>query len=217
MRIRNIDLSLYLVTDRSLSRGRSTFEIVKAAVQGGVTCVQLRDKKSSTRQFLQEAMSLRDFLKSLKIPLIINDRLDIAMAAEADGVHLGQDDLPLKLARKIVKEKMIIGISVESVDDAVKAQTQGADYVSASPIYSTPTKPDTAPPLGLAGLIQIRNAVTIPLVGIGGIHLNTLEPVIRHGANGIAVVSAIVSAVDPEAETRKLKQAILTIRNAESQ
>jgi thiamine-phosphate pyrophosphorylase len=175
----------------------------------------LRDKTGSTRHLLQEALSLKEFLQNNGIPLIINDRLDIAIAIEADGVHLGQTDLPIELARKIVKDSMIIGISVESVNDAIKAEAEGADYVSASPIFSTSTKPDTAFPLGLDGLIQIRNAVTLPLIGIGGLNLNTIESVIRHGADGIAVVSAIVNAPDPEEEARKLKTAILNIRHAE--
>src|SRR4030042_5515272 len=144
MRITDIDYTLYLVTNRGLSRGRTTYEIVRAAVQGGVTCIQLREKECSTREFLREALAIRDYLQKSRIPLIINDRIDVAMAVKADGVHLGRNDLPLKIARKMVKKSMIIGISAESVEDAVEAEKRGADYVSASPLFSTPTNPEAA-------------------------------------------------------------------------
>ncbi|OGP62424.1 MAG: thiamine-phosphate diphosphorylase [Deltaproteobacteria bacterium RBG_13_49_15] len=214
MRITDIDYTLYLVTDRKLSRGRTTYEIVKAAIQGGVTCIQLREKECSTREFLREALAIRDYLQKSRIPLIINDRIDVAMAVKADGVHLGRNDLPLKIARKMVMKSMIIGISAESVEDAVEAEKGGADYVSASPVFSTPTKPDAALPLGLIGVRKIREAVTIPLVGIGGINCSNLAAVIQNGADGIAVVSAIVAADDPEKEAVKLKQAILKTKYA---
>ncbi len=203
-----IDYSLYLVTDRSLSKGRSTAEIVAAAVAGGVSCIQLREKSCGTREFLNEALALQPLLKSRNIPLIINDRLDIALAIEADGVHLGQSDMPIGMARKIAGTSLIIGISAESVEDALRAEQQGADYIGISPVFSTPTKTDTAPPLGLEGVRQIRALVDIPLVGIGGIQLDNAESVIAAGADGIAVVSAIVSAADPAGASKKLKTLI---------
>ena len=203
-----IDYSLYLVTDRSLSKGRSTREIVEAAVAGGVTCVQLREKTCGTREFLNEALALRPLLRSRNIPLIINDRLDIALAAEAEGVHLGQSDMPIAMARKIGGDRLIIGISAESVDDALRAEQEGADYIGISPVFSTPTKTDTAPPLGLEGVRQIRALVNIPLVGIGGINMDNGEAVIKAGADGIAVVSAIVSAADPCKASKQLRTLI---------
>jgi len=203
-----IDYSLYLVTDRSLSKGRSTAEIVAAAVAGGVSCIQLREKSCGTRKFLNEALALQPLLKSRNIPLIINDRLDIALAIEADGVHLGQSDMPLGRARKIAGDSLIIGISAESVDDALRAEQQGADYIGISPVFSTPTKTDIAPPLGLEGVRQIRALVDIPLVGIGGINSDNAESVLAAGADGIAVVSAIVSAADPAGAAKKLKTLI---------
>jgi thiamine-phosphate pyrophosphorylase len=203
-----IDYSLYLVTDRSLSKGRSTAEIVAAAVAGGVSCIQLREKSCGTREFLNEALALQPLLKSRNIPLIINDRLDIALAIEADGVHLGQSDMPIGMARKIAGDSLIIGISAESVDDALRAEQEGADYIGISPVFSTPTKTDIAPPLGLEGVRQIRALVDIPLVGIGGIHSDNAESVIAAGADGIAVVSAIVSAADPAGAAKKLKTLI---------
>ncbi len=206
------DYSLYLVTDRGLSKGRSTSEIVQAAVHGGVTCVQLREKNCSAREFIGEALSVQAFLKERRIPLIINDRLDIAQAVQADGVHLGQSDMPLKMARAIVKDSMLIGISAESLQDAVEAERDGADYIGVSPIYATATKSDTAPALGLEGLREIRKAVNIPLVGIGGLNRSNAAEAIRNGADGIAVVSAIVSADDSEKSAAELSEIIRQAR-----
>jgi thiamine-phosphate pyrophosphorylase len=199
MKPKNIDYSLYLVTDRGLARGRSTFEVVKAAVSGGVTCIQLREKDCSTLEFIEQAQAIKNFLGARKIPLIINDRLDVALAVGADGVHLGQSDMPLEMA--------------ESVQDAIEAENGGADYLGVSPIYATPTKTDTAPPLGLQGLREIKNRVKIPLVGIGGLNKSNAVEVIRNGADGVAVVSAIVAADDPETAAMNLKQIIDEARN----
>jgi len=206
--ITSIDYSLYLVTDRGLSRGRSTLEIVKAGVAGGVTCVQLREKDCSTRQFIKEALSIKEYLKENNIPLIINDRVDVAQAVQADGVHLGQTDMPLQMAKNILKNSMIIGISAESLEDAIRAEKDGADYIGVSPIYATPTKTDTAMPLGLEGLKKISRTVKIPKVAIGGLNKENAGEVILNGADGIAVVSAIVSADDPRKAAEKLSYII---------
>jgi thiamine-phosphate pyrophosphorylase len=214
MRSKSIDYTLYLVTDRGLSRGRSTLEILEAAVRGGVTCVQLREKDCSTREFIEQAQAVRDRLRATGIPLIINDRLDVALAVKADGVHLGQSDMPLEMARAIVADTMLIGISAESLIDAVEAEKGGADYLGVSPIYATPTKTDTAPALGLEGLHQIRKAVNLPLIGIGGLNPDNAGDVIRSGADGVAVVSAIVSADDPERAARRLKSVIEEARRS---
>ena len=203
-----IDYSLYLVTDRSLSKGRSNRQIVEAAVAGGITCVQLREKQCGTREFIEEALHLKPLLRDRRIPLIINDRLDVALAVEADGVHLGQSDMPITMARKIAGSSLIIGISAESTDDALRAEQEGADYIGISPVFATPTKTDTAAPLGLAGVNKIRGLVDIPLVGIGGINQDNAASVIGAGADGVAVVSAIVSADDPTEATRTLKSLV---------
>ena len=202
-----VDYALYLVTDRGLSLGRSTLEIVRGAVAGGVTCVQLREKGTSTRAFIEEALALKAFLHPRRIPLIINDRVDVALVVGAAGVHLGQGDMPLADARRLLPPGSIVGISAESLGDAVAAEQGGADYIGVSPVFSTPTKGDTAPPLGLEGVRSIRGAVGIPLVGIGGIGLENAEEVIGAGAHGIAVVSAIVSSEDPERAAKALKRA----------
>ncbi len=204
----SIDYSLYLVTDRKLARGRSLVDLVWAAVRGGVTCVQLREKQCCSREFLELALSLKEVLTPGNIPLIINDRLDVALAAGAAGVHLGQKDIPLLRAREVAGDRLIIGISAESLEDAVLAEKGGADYIGVSPIYSTPIKTDTAESLGLEGLRQIRQMVKLPLVGIGGLNKENAGRVIRGGAEGVAVVSAIVATQDPEEAAGELLREI---------
>ncbi|WP_300673032.1 thiamine phosphate synthase [Desulfoluna sp.] len=207
MNTTSVDYSLYLVTDRNLSRGRSTAMIVSEAVAGGVTCVQLREKGCSTREFIGEALALKKILCQAGIPLIINDRVDVALAMGASGVHLGQSDMPIEDARRLLPPGALIGISAESLEDAVIAEKKGADYIGISPVFATPTKTDTAPPLGLEGIRCIRKAVNIPIIGIGGINLSNGKEVISAGANGLAVVSAIVSAGDPQKAARAIKKA----------
>ncbi|MCP4339274.1 MAG: thiamine phosphate synthase [Desulfobulbaceae bacterium] len=204
-----VDYSLYLVTDRTLSLERSSEEIVSAAVRGGVTCVQLREKHCSTREFIREARSLQPLLHRHKIPLIINDRLDVALAIAADGIHLGQSDMHISDARRLVGKKMIIGISAENLDDAIVAEQEGADYIGISPVFATDTKTDTAAPLGLEGIRRIRRAVGIPLVGIGGINFSNAREIISAGADGVAVVSAIIAADCPETAAAELKKLLL--------
>lgn len=191
--------ALYLVTDRGLSLGRPLAGIVREAAAGGVTCVQLREKDASSRKMLALARELLAVLRPLGIPLIVNDRLDIALAAGAQGVHLGQRDMPLADARRLVPPDFIVGISAESVDDAVAAAAGGASYVAASPVFATPTKTDTAPALGLDGVAALRAALpaACPLVAIGGIHVDNAASVVAAGADGLAVVSGIMSAPSP--------------------
>lgn len=205
-----LDLSLYLVTDRALAQGRDTVNVVAAAVRGGVTCVQLREKAAPTREFVAEARAVKALLAGVErtIPLIINDRLDVALAVGADGVHLGQNDMEIGDARRIAGKGFIIGISVASVADAVAATAAGADYLGISPVFATPTKTDTAAPLGLAGVHAIRAAVTLPLVGIGGINQTNAAAVLQAGADGVAVVSAIVAAACPRSAAAALQQQI---------
>ncbi len=209
-----IDYSLYLVTDRGLARaqGRSMEEVVGAGVRGGVTCVQLREKDCGAGEFLDLALRLKAALRGRGVPLIINDRLDVALAAGADGVHLGQRDLPLQAARSLSAGRLVIGISASSLAEAIAAEAGGADYIGISPVFSTPTKTDTAAPQGLDGVRRIRQAVRLPIVGIGGLCRSNAGQVIRCGADGVAVVSAIVSAPDPEEAARELLHAIRETR-----
>ena len=208
-----IDYSLYLVTDRALARGRASVEIVREAVAGGATCVQLREKNCGTREFLEEARAFQAALRGTGVPLVVNDRVDVALAVDADGVHLGQQDMALADARRLGPPGWIIGVSAECVEDAIRAEREGADYIGVSPVFATPTKIDTARPLGLEGLRQMRAAVKIPLVAIGGIHAGNAREVIRAGADGLAVVSAIVSADAPREAARQLRREIEAARH----
>jgi thiamine-phosphate pyrophosphorylase len=198
-------LRLYLVTDQALTRGRPLADVVAAAVQGGVTCVQLREKQLGTREFLAQALILKALLAPQGIPLVINDRLDIALACGADGVHLGQNDLPADEARKLLPPGVFIGWSVESMDDVQQSAALPVDYLGVSPIFSTPTKTDTKDPWGLEGLAVVRAATPLPLVAIGGIHAGNARDVLRAGADGLAVVSALCAADDPRAAAVTLK------------
>lgn len=202
------DYSLYLVTDRGLSRGRPNFEIIRGAVRGGATVVQLREKHASTREFLNEALTVRQFCVDNNVTFIINDRIDIALAVNADGVHVGQDDMPIEYARQILGQGKIIGVSAFDEKEAAEAEKAGADYIGVSPIFTTPTKPELDKGVGLKGLKRIRQAVKIPLVAIGGLGPSNAYDVMMAGADGIAVVSAIVSADDPEAAARSIKAEI---------
>ena len=211
-----IDYSLYLVTDRALARGRPLADVVRAAVAGGVTCVQLREKEASAREFAVAARELLALLRPLGVPLIVNDRIDVALAAGADGVHVGQQDLSVADARRLGPPGWIVGVSAESVADAARAERDGADYVGASPVFATPTKADHAPPLGLAGLRALRAATKLPLVAIGGLHAGNARETIRAGADGLAVVSAIVAADDPRAAAAELRWEIAAAKGAET-
>ena len=179
-----------------------------------VTCVQLREKDVGTREFLDEARAVQAALRGTGVPLIVNDRVDVALAIGADGVHLGQQDLPLADARRLGPPGWIVGVSAESVADAVHAERDGADYVGVSPVFATPTKTDHAAPLGLAGLRAIRAATKLPLVAIGGIHAGNARKVVWAGADGLAVVSAIVAADDPRAAAEILRREIAAAKGA---
>ena len=202
---RPFDVRLYLVTDASLLKGRDLADTVEASVRGGVTLVQLREKALDTKSFMAEARLLKRRLAPYGVPLIINDRVDVAMAAGADGIHLGQSDMPPADARRLLGPDAIIGLSLETVEDAGQLQEIPVDYVAASPVFSTPTKTDTALPLGLEGVRAIRRATSLPLVAIGGIHAGNLRDVLAAGADGAAVVSAILGAEHPETAARALR------------
>lgn len=199
-------LRLYLVTDRSLSLGRTLSDVVAAAVQGGVTCVQLREKDASTQDFYAQAMLLKELLQPLGIPLIINDRIDVALACKAEGVHLGQIDMPVQVARQLLPADIFIGWSVESMEDVLRSAHLPLDYLGVSPVFDTSTKKDIHQPWGLDGLRAVRAQSGLPLVAIGGIHPHNASDVVRAGAHGLAVVSAICSADNPTVAAQTLKQ-----------
>ncbi len=205
----DVDYSLYLVTDRKLSLGRTNLEIIEAAISGGATIVQLREKELEGRVFYEEAVRVRDFLKNKHIPLIINDRVDIALAAGADGVHLGDSDLPMNVVRKLVGQEMIVGVSVLSSSSAKTAEQEGADYLGLSPIFVTATKPELMKQIGLEGIAPIRQAVNIPIVGIGAMNASNAFQAISAGLDGVAVVSGIVSQKDVMAAARGIKAEVM--------
>lgn len=198
------DLSLYLVTDRPLALGRPVEWVVEEAVKGGVTMVQLREKDCSSREFYELAVRLKQLLRPYRVPLIINDRLDIALACEAEGLHIGQSDMPYSVARKLLGGDKIIGLSVESLQDALDANQLDVDYIGISPVFGTPTKTDTKTPLGIEGVKEIMKVSRHPSVGIGGLNRTNAVEVMNAGANGIAVVSAIMSAANPRQAATEL-------------
>lgn len=202
---------LYLVTDRDLCGNKSLEEVVTRAVKGGAAYVQLREKNLSTRLFLEEAISIKKILKPYNIPLIINDRVDVAMACNAEGVHIGQDDMPYETARKLMGPKAIIGLSVETWDDVVASQTLDVSYIGVSPVFATPTKTDTKSAWGLDGLARIKSYSKHPLVAIGGLHESNIKDVIMAGAECIAVVSAVCAASNPEQTSRKINKIINSV------
>lgn len=199
---------LYLVTDRGLCGERPLSEVVRQAVQGGVACVQLREKDISTREFVGVAAEIRDILRPSGTPLIINDRVDVALAVGAQGVHIGQGDMPYSTARRLMGPSAIIGLSVETWEDVEEARDLDVDYLGVSPVFLTPTKTDTKGAWGLEGLARIRAYVKHPLVAIGGLNRENADDAVKAGADGIAVVSALCCASDPLAEARELNAII---------
>ena len=191
------NLKLYLVTDRALAGGRDIENIVKSAVKGGVTMVQLREKDIATSDFVKIGNSLKKALEGSGVPFVINDRVDVALACDADGVHIGQSDMPYETARKLLGKDKIIGLSVENMQQVIDANALDVDYIGVSPVFSTPTKTDTAEPFGLEGLQKVAEISKHPIVAIGGINASNAADVMKAGADGIAVVSAIVAAQDP--------------------
>lgn len=203
-----IDWTLCFVADSEAAASKDILRLISEAVNGGATIVQLRGKKWTGREFLDMALKAVRLLRPKKIPLIINDRVDIALACEADGVHLGQDDVPLPYARKILGKSRIIGISVFTPEDAEAAEKGGADYVGAGPVFATLSKMDPRPPLGLERLAAIRKKVSIPILAIGGVSAANIAGVISAGADGVAVISAITSAAKPQEAAAEIIEAI---------
>jgi len=199
---------LYLVTDRTLCGQRSLEYVIGQALEGGVAYVQLREKNVSTRFFVEEARRIKEITAPYGVPLIINDRLDVALAVAAEGIHVGQDDMPYKKARKLMGPRAIIGLSVETWDDVVGAQELDVNYLGVSPIFATPTKTDTKGNWGLEGLARIKAYSRHPLVGIGGLNASNADDAVRAGADCIAVVSAICAAPDPLKATCELRDII---------
>jgi thiamine-phosphate pyrophosphorylase len=201
---RTIDLSLYLVVGADVTARRPVLDVVREAVAGGVTAVQLREKTAATRSFIDEARALVALLRPLGIALIINDRVDVALACGADGVHVGQDDMRVDDVRRLIGNDGIVGLSVTNLAEAGVVDIARVDYVGVGPVFSTATKRDAAVPLGLAGTADVCRAVALPAVAIGGIEAANAQAVFATGVQGIAVVSAICAARDPREAARRL-------------
>jgi thiamine-phosphate diphosphorylase len=195
---------IYIITDEALSQGRTHLEIAAAAIRAGAAVIQLRDKTASGRVFYETASKLRTMTRESKVSLIINDRIDIALAVDADGVHVGQEDIPALQARELIGPHRILGVSAGILEEALEAEKQGADYLGVGPIFEArSTKADAGLPKGPELIVQIHQYCQLPLIAIGGIKLSNIKEVIHAGATGAAVISAIVSAENIEEETLK--------------
>ncbi len=203
-----LDLSLYLITDRTLSGVRGIRSIVLDAVRGGATLVQLRDPDAKTGALVVEARALVSLLRPRGVPLIVNDRVDIALAADADGIHVGQSDMDPLDARVLIGPDRILGLSITSEADLERADLSVVDYLGVGPVYATSTKADAAPPMAIGGLAAIAARTGLPVVAIGGLHAGNAADAIAAGAKGIAVVSAICGAPDPESAARELAEVV---------
>ena len=198
---------LYVITDPTASRGRSHLEVAEAAIAGGADVLQLRDKEAESGRLFRDALALRALTRDAGIPFLVNDRLDIALAADADGVHVGQADLPASVVRRILGPARILGVSVETVEEAILAEKDGADYLGVGPVFEARgTKPDAGPPLGVERIARIRRRCGLPIVAIGGINAGNARTVREAGADAAAVISAVGTADDIADAARRLKR-----------
>ena len=201
-------LGLYVITDEGISHGRSHVEIARRVAEGGADVIQLRDKARTEKDMLSIALQIGEITRSSDITFIINARLDLALASGADGVHLGQEDLPVPFARRISPRGFIIGTSVRSVPEALIAESEGADYLALSPVFDTGTKSDAGPGKGVEKLKEIKAAVSIPVIAIGGIGKHNVRQVMEAGADGVAVISAIVGQKDIVKATAEMRSLV---------
>jgi thiamine-phosphate pyrophosphorylase len=208
-----IDYSLYLVTDHERMSTPTLEEAVEQAIKGGTTLVQLREKTASSLEFYQTAVKVKQVTSRYHVPLIINDRVDIALAVDAEGVHIGQSDLPARSVRSILGRDKILGVSASTLEEALRAREDGADYLGVGAMFATGTKND-AKLVSMEELQKIREAVKLPIVVIGGINQRTVPLFDGMGIDGIAVVSALMSAEDITGEAKKLKQSVFKIQKA---
>lgn len=207
--MKNVDWSVYVITDRRAARGRSLVEVVRAAIAGGATVVQLREKEAGTREMIELGQTLHEITRAAGIPLIVNDRVDVALALDAEGVHVGQDDMPALPARRLIGPERILGVSAGTVEEARRAERDGADYLGVGDVFGTPSKPDAGPPIGVEGLAEIVRVVAIPVVAIGGITPENAAAAVQAGAVGVAVISAVLGAEDVEQAARRLRATVM--------
>jgi thiamine-phosphate pyrophosphorylase len=207
------DFQLYAITGEQFHPGRPMLEVMEQAILGGADIIQLRDKKSSKREVLQKARALRELTRRYGVTFIVNDHIDIALAVDADGIHLGQDDLPLSEARKIVGNKMI-GISTHKIEEARQAEREGADYIGAGPVFPTQSKEDVVAPVTTGYIRQVAAEIRIPFVAIGGIKLHNVDQVLEAGATRICAISEIVGAEDVKSVCEQFRAKIRAARAA---
>lgn len=188
------DFRLYAITGEQFHEGRNLIDVMEEAIIGGVDIIQLRDKKNSKKVVLEKAKQLKALARKYNVPLIINDHIDIALAIDADGIHIGQDDLPLVEARKIVGPNKIIGISTHAIEEAKEAERNGADYIGVGPIFATKSKEDVVDPVTTKYIEEVVNEIKIPFVAIGGIKLHNVDQVLNAGATRICAISEIVGS-----------------------
>lgn len=205
MSLQDVDLTLYLVTDRGCLGGRDLCDVVGRAVAGGARLVQLREKNAATREFVELARALVALVRPLGARLVVNDRVDVALAADADGVHVGQDDMRPADVRALIGPDRLLGLSVTGEDEARAARGEPVDYLGAGPIFATATKKDAGAPQGLDGLARMIALAQVPVVAIGALNAANAADVMAAGAAGLAVVSALCAAPDPEAAARQLR------------
>ncbi|MFL5653392.1 MAG: thiamine phosphate synthase [Ktedonobacteraceae bacterium] len=201
-------LALHVLTDREWSRGRDMLSVAAAALDGGATVIQLRDKTASTRLLIEEGLALRALTRERGALLIVNDRIDVALAVEADGAHVGQDDMPAQLARRLLGPERILGVSAANIGEAEEAVAGGADYLGVGPIFPSLGKADAGPSTGVHLLSELAQRYATPLVAIGGITAENAPEVVRAGAAGVAVITAVVYAENITAASRQLRLAI---------
>lgn len=199
---------LHVLTDTVLQSRFSHFELARMAIDGGADTIQFRQKSGSTREMIETARKLKGMCADADVPFIVNDRVDIAMASQADGIHLGQDDFPIPLARKLMGEDVIIGGSAVTLEDAQRCMADGADYIGFGPVYPTSSKSDASSPTGIDLMKKAIKDVPLPFIAIGGIHAQNVPEVIHAGACGIAVISAVCCQSDPKKATQMLSQAL---------
>jgi thiamine-phosphate pyrophosphorylase len=199
---------LYVITDEAIAGGLTHEEIARRAIAGGADVIQLRDKMCGCRELIRIGRAFRAITMKTGTLFMVNDRIDVALACGADGVHLGQDDIRVEVARQIAPPGFIIGVSVGTVDEAVRAEEEGADYIAISPVFSTASKDDAGPGRGLDVVREIRRSVSVPVIAIGGINLDNVREVIRAGADGVAVISVVVGSKNIMKAARELKKRI---------
>jgi thiamine-phosphate pyrophosphorylase len=199
-----VDFTLYLITDRKQTPGGDLCASVEAALRGGVRAVQLREKDLCGRELFELACELRELTSRYGAKLFINDRLDIALAADADGVHLGESSLPVARVREVAGDRLLIGVSCHGLERALDAQESGADFITFSPIFFTPSKAPYGEPLGIERLAEACRILRIPVFALGGIKKDSIRAVLAYGARGIALISAILAADDPEPAAREI-------------